>query len=52
VTAEDIRRAANRFLKPDRLVVLAVGDESKLDAPLDQFGEVVSLDVTIPEGDM
>ncbi len=50
VTAEDIRRAANRFLTPDRLVILAVADESKLPAPLDEFGPVVHLDVSIPGG--
>jgi len=50
VTAEDIRRAANRFLTPDRLVILAVGDETKLDTSLAEFGPVVYLDVTIPGG--
>lgn len=49
VTAADIERAAQRLLKPDRLIILAVGDASKFDAPLSKFGELTTIDVTIPQ---
>jgi zinc protease len=49
VTTADVQAAAQRHLHPDQLVVLAVGDPEKLDRPLDEFGEIVTLDVTIPE---
>lgn len=49
VTTADVHEAAQRHLHPDQLVVLAVGDPEKLDRPLDEFGEIVTLDVTIPE---
>lgn len=49
VTAADVRAAAQRHLHSDQLVILVVGDPEKLDRPLDEFGEIVTLDVTIPE---
>ena len=51
VTKEDVARAARNHLHPDRLVIMAVADPSKLDRPLSEFGEVVELDITIPEGE-
>jgi zinc protease len=51
VTKEDVARAARNHLHPDRLVIMAVTDPSKLDRPLSEFGEVVELDITIPEGE-
>ena len=50
VTREDIRRVAQRLLTPDQLIVLVVGDQAKFDAALSQFGEVETIDVSIPEG--
>lgn len=51
VTKEDVARAAQNHLHPDRLVIMAVADPARLDRPLDEFGEVVELDITIPEGE-
>jgi zinc protease len=51
VTKQDVARAARTHLHPDRLLILAVADPSQLDAPLSQFGQVVELDITIPEGE-
>lgn len=51
VTKEDVARAAQNRLHPDRLVIMAVADPARLDRPLDEFGEVVELDITIPEGE-
>ncbi|MEN8143446.1 MAG: pitrilysin family protein [Gemmatimonadota bacterium] len=49
VTTADVQAAAQRHLHPDQLVMLAVADPERLDRPLDEFGEIVTLDVTIPE---
>ncbi len=51
VTREDVRLAAQRMLKPENLIILCVGDASKFDAPLSEFGEVATIDVTIPGGE-
>ena len=51
VTKEDVARAAQSHLHPDRLVIMAVADPARLDRPLDEFGEVIELDITIPEGE-
>lgn len=50
VTRADVRRVARRLLVPDQLIILAVGDESKFDAPLSWFGEIVGIDISIPGG--
>ena len=51
VTKADVARAAQNHLHPDRLVIVAVTDPSRLDRPLDEFGEVVELDITIPDSE-
>jgi zinc protease len=51
VTKADVARAAQNQLHPDRLLIMAVADPSKLDRPLDEFGDVVELDITIPESE-
>lgn len=40
VTAEDVWRAAETYLHPDGLTILAVGDESRFARPLEEYGEV------------
>ncbi len=51
VTRDDVRRAAQRMLHPDRLLILCVGDASEFDRPLSEFGEIVTIDITIPGGE-
>ena len=51
VTKADVARAARTHLHPDRLLILAVADPSRLDEPLSEFGDVVELDITIPDGE-
>jgi zinc protease len=49
VTAEDIREAANKYLRPDALQILVVGNGAEIGDQLNQFGEVNEIDITIPE---
>lgn len=49
VTKEDVLSAAKRRLRPDDLIILAVGDASQFDKPLSSFGNVSPIDITIPE---
>lgn len=40
VTKEDVLRVARKYLRPDALILVVVGDEKKFDKPLSTFGEV------------
>lgn len=40
VTARDLQRVAKRHLAPERLVILAVGDDQSFDKPLTTFGDL------------
>ncbi|TVL99036.1 MAG: insulinase family protein [Candidatus Brocadia sp. WS118] len=40
VTQEDIQRVAVKYLHPDEIKILVVGDSEKFDKPLDSFGKV------------
>jgi zinc protease len=48
VTAEDILKAAKRHIKPDHLIVLAVGRGEDFDKPLESLGPVNTIDIGIP----
>jgi zinc protease len=47
VTKEDVRRAAQKYLKPDALTIMVVGDEKKFDGPLSMFGPVKEIKLEI-----
>ena len=49
VTVDDVFRAARKNVRPDALVLLAVGRAEDFDAPLDTLGQVETIDITIPE---
>src|SRR5207245_8957532 len=49
VTAEDVARVAKKYVKPEQLAVLVVGNEKDFDKALSTAGQVTKLDVTIPE---
>lgn len=46
VTQDDILRVAKKYLHPDRLVILAVGDHGKFDQPLSSLGKVTQIQLT------
>ena len=40
VTQEDVQQVAKKYLHPDEIEILVVGDKEKFDKPLDTFGKV------------
>ncbi len=48
VTLEEVRRAARERLRPERFAILVVGPTEGRDRPLEEFGPVTAVDVTIP----
>lgn len=49
VTAADVDRVASKYLVKDKFAVLVVGKSADFDKPLDTFGKVTPVDITIPE---
>ncbi|HEY2322190.1 MAG TPA: insulinase family protein [Thermoanaerobaculia bacterium] len=49
VTAADVERVAKKYIHPDQLALLVVGNEKDFDKPLTTIGNVTPIDVTIPE---
>jgi zinc protease len=45
ISAAEVQAAAQKELRPDDFVIMVVGDPAKFDAPLDQFGEVVTIEL-------
>jgi zinc protease len=48
VTVDDVARIAEKYLHKDRMRLLVVGKAADFDRPLSSFGEVQTLDITIP----
>jgi zinc protease len=48
VTQQDVARVAHQYVHKDQLAVLVVGKAADFDRPLDSFGPVTTLDITIP----
>jgi len=48
VTPADVDRVARKYLHPDRLAVLVVGNAKDFDRNLDSFGKVTAVDISIP----
>lgn len=49
VTVEDVHRVARQYLRPEALRILVVGNGDELGNQLDAFGDVNTIDVSIPE---
>ena len=49
VSVEAVRQAAEKYLHPDKFAILVVGPAAGRDRPLEEYGEVTELDITIPE---
>ncbi|MCY4553233.1 MAG: insulinase family protein [Candidatus Poribacteria bacterium] len=48
VTAEDVQAVAQKYLHPDALTIVAVGNKENFDRPLDEFGEVSEIEIEQP----
>ncbi len=49
VTIPDIQRVARKYLKPNQLQILVVGNGNEIGNQLDKYGTVKKIDITIPE---
>jgi len=48
VTQADVLRVAKKYLHPDKVQILVVGNTKAFDKPLSTLGEVNVIDITIP----
>ena len=48
VTAEDVQTVAQKYLNPDALTIVTVGNKDSFDRPLDEFGEVNEIEIKQP----
>ena len=48
VTAEDVRQVAQKYLHPDALTIVTVGNKDSFDRPLSEFGEVNEIEIARP----
>lgn len=49
VSVADVQSVAQRYLRPDTLRILIVGNAQELGDQLNRFGEVQSIDISIPQ---
>ncbi|MGH9866656.1 MAG: M16 family metallopeptidase [Candidatus Polarisedimenticolia bacterium] len=49
VTTADVARVAAKYIHKDQLITLVVGPSKGHDRPLESFGKVARVDITIPE---
>ena len=48
VSAEDVQMVAQKYLDPDGLTIVTVGNKANFDRPLDEFGEVNEIEIEQP----
>ncbi|HJW98999.1 MAG TPA: pitrilysin family protein [Terriglobales bacterium] len=48
VTSADVHRVARKYIDQSKLAVLVVGNPKDFDKPLEEFGPVTKLDISIP----
>jgi zinc protease len=49
VTKAEVLRVAKKYLQPDKLQILVVGNQADFDEPLSCLGEVKEIDIKIPQ---
>ena len=49
VTPEDVARVVKKYVEPARFATLVVGKAADFDRPLSTFGQVQTIDITIPQ---
>ena len=49
VTAADVQAVAQKYLHPDALTIVTVGNKANFDRPLDEFGAVNEIEIEQPE---
>ncbi|MEA2004736.1 MAG: insulinase family protein, partial [Acidobacteriota bacterium] len=48
VTKKDVLHVAKKYLRPDKVQILVVGNKESFDKPLSALGEVNNIDISIP----
>ena len=48
VTIEDVQEVAKKYLKPDQMEILVVGNKEEIGDQLNKYGDVNEIDITIP----
>lgn len=51
VTRDDVLRVAKKYLTPDNITYVVVGDPEKFEQPLDEFGRVFNIELESPSFD-
>ncbi|MCP3980906.1 MAG: hypothetical protein GY716_16510 [bacterium] len=49
VSTEDVARVAKKYIHPDQMALLVVGKSAEFDRPMNSFGSVKTIDITIPD---
>ncbi|HTV09606.1 MAG TPA: pitrilysin family protein [Candidatus Aquilonibacter sp.] len=48
VTSADVARVAQKYVQPEKLAIIVVGNKSEIEPPLKDLGPVTPLDIAIP----
>ncbi len=48
VTAADVSRVAQKYIQPEKLAIVVVGNAPEIEPPLSNLGKVTTLDIAIP----